>query len=216
MSSSLFFGYPQLAVIPQAGILGLAAYCFATVAPLWAFGFLGPYIRKLCPDGFTLAEYIRRRFGWPLGVLSALIVSVLEQITSRRQILTPFFLLQFVGFMLCFMIVELNTYGSVVSLLGGVNPTVAALIVALTTTIYTTYGGFKASLWTDNVNGIIVIILIIVGSIAVGVNIDIQHDRVEASGLLKPQRLGGELWYILTVAILFSQMFNQGEHGIRS
>lgn len=189
MSSSLFFGYPQLAVIPNAGILGLTAYCFSTVVPLWAFAWLGPQIRKMCPDGFTLSEYIRRRFGWPVGVLSAVI---------------------FVGFMFCFMLVELNTYGSAVNTLGGVNPTIAALIVALSTTIYTAYGGFKASLWTDNVNAVIIMIFVVIASIAVGVNLDIQHDRIESSGLLKPHRLGGELWYILTAAIVFSQMFNQG------
>jgi len=32
MSSSLFYGYPQLAVIPQAGLLGLGAYSFGTVS----------------------------------------------------------------------------------------------------------------------------------------------------------------------------------------
>ncbi|PWN46831.1 hypothetical protein IE53DRAFT_407783 [Violaceomyces palustris] len=189
MSSSLFFGYPQLALIPNAGILGLAGYCFATVVPLWFFAWLGPHIRRVCPDGFTLSEYIRKRFGRPVGVLSGLI---------------------FVGFMFCFMLVELNTYGSVVSLLGGVNPTVAALIVALTTTIYTAYGGFKASLWTDNVNAIVIMIFIVMASVAIGVKLDLQHDRIEASGLLKPQRLGGELWYILSAAIIFAQMFNQG------
>lgn len=189
MSSSLFFGYPQLAVIPDAGILGLSAYCFSTVAPLWAFAYLGPLIRRTCPDGFTLSEYIRRRFGWPVGVLSAVI---------------------FVGFMFCFMLVELNTYGSTVSLLGGVNPTIAALIVALSTTIYTAYGGFKASLYTDNVNAIVIMIFIVIASVAVGVNLDIDHSRVESSGLLKAHRLGGELWYILTAALVFSQMFNQG------
>ncbi len=113
--------------------------------------------------------------------------------------------------MLCFMLVELNTYGSVVSLLGGVNPTIAALIVAITTTIYTTYGGFKASLWTDNVNAIIIAIFIIIAGVAVGVNIDITRERIDASGLLSPQRMGGELWYILLIALVFSQMLNQGK-----
>ena len=73
MSGSLLQSYPQLALIPNAGILGLCAYAFSTIAPVWAFGLLGPQIRKYCPDGFTLAEFIRRRYGWPIGVLSALV-----------------------------------------------------------------------------------------------------------------------------------------------
>jgi Na+/proline symporter len=189
MSSSLLFSYPQLTVIPGAGILGLAAYSFATVVPLWGFAWFGPLIRRLCPDGFTLAEFIRRRYGWPVGVLTAVI---------------------FVAFMFCFMLVELNTYGSVVSLIGGVDATIAALIVAISTTIYTAYGGFKASLWTDNVNAVIILIEITVAAIAVGVNIDIDPAIVQSSQVLEANSIGGQLWYILPVSLIFSQFFNQG------
>ncbi|WFD33089.1 hypothetical protein MSPP1_004146 [Malassezia sp. CBS 17886] len=189
MSSSLLQSYPQLALIPNAGILGLAAYSFATIAPVWAFGFCGPLIRRLYPDGFTLSEYIRRRYGWPIGVFSALV---------------------FIGFMFCFMIVELNTYGSIVNTIAGVNKIVAPLIIAITTTIYTAYGGFKASLWTDNFNAVAVVVFIIIGVVTFATKLEIQSGAVDASGLLRAQKLGGELWYILPVSIAFSQMFNQG------
>lgn len=165
------------------------AYTFATVLPIFAFAFLGMYMRRTCPDGFTFAEYVRRRFGWPVGCLLALI---------------------FVAFMLCFMITELNTYGSVVQLLGGVDATVAAVVVAVITFIYTSYGGFRASLYTDNVNAIVIVIFIIIAAAAIGSEVDITQERIDQSGLLKPHPLGGQLWYILTVAIVFSQMFNQG------
>lgn len=122
MSSSLLFSYPQIGVLPGAGLLGLFAYTFATVLPIFAFAFVGQHMRRTFPDGFTFAEYVRRRFGWPVGSLLGLI---------------------FVAFMLCFMLVELNTYASVVNLLGGVNPTVAAIVVALITLLYTSYGGFR-------------------------------------------------------------------------
>ena len=191
MSGSLLQSYPQLALIPNAGILGLCAYAFSTIAPVWAFGLLGPQIRKYCPDGFTLAEFIRRRYGWPIGVLSALV---------------------FVAFMFCFMMVELMTYGSVVEQLSGLhyNHVVAPLIIAVTTTIYTTYGGFKTSLWTDNVNAVMVIAFVVIAGVAIGTKLPVTHERVEKSGLLKPHSLGGQLWYILTISIIFSQMFNQG------
>ena len=128
MSSSLLFAYPQIGVIPDAGLLGLFAYTFATVAPIFVFAFVGVYLRKTYPDGFTFTEYVRRRFGWPIGCLLSLI---------------------FVAFMLCFMITELNTYGSVVNLLGGVNPTVAAVVVAIITFLYTAYGGFRGELQSE-------------------------------------------------------------------
>jgi Na+/proline symporter len=189
MSSSLLFAYPQIGVVPGAGLLGLFAYTFATVLPIFVFAFLGVYLRKRCPDGFTFTEFVRRRFGWPVGCLLSLI---------------------FVAFMLCFMITELNTYGSVVSLLGGVDPTIAAVVIALITFLYTAYGGFRASLYTDNVNAAVIIIFVIIAAGAIGGEVTITKERIDASGILTPTALGGQLWYILTIAIVFSQMFNQG------
>ena len=116
-----------MTLVPGAGLFGLGAYAFSTIAPLWAFAFFGPLIRRYCPDGFTLAEFVRRRFGWPIGIFSALV---------------------FLGFMFCFMIVELNTYSVIVrTIQPDMHKVVPPLVIALTTTIYTTYGGFKASLW---------------------------------------------------------------------
>lgn len=83
MSSSLLFAYPQMGVIPDAGLLGLFAYAFATTAPIFCFAFLGVYIRRTCPDGFTMAEYVRRRFGWPVGVLLAVIVGFFPYIWTK-------------------------------------------------------------------------------------------------------------------------------------
>lgn len=53
-------------------------------------------------------------------------------------------------------------------------------------------------------------IFIVMMCVAVGVEIDIDPARVTSSGLLDAQKLGGELWYILPAALIFSQMFNQG------
>ncbi|WFD24188.1 hypothetical protein MEQU1_002885 [Malassezia equina] len=190
MSSSLLESYPQMALIPGAGLFGLAAYSFATIAPVWTFGLLGPLIRRVCPDGFTLSEYTRRRFGWPVGVFSALV---------------------FIGFMFCFMIVELNTYGLIVqTIVPSMSKIIPPLIIAITTTIYTMYGGFKASLWTDNFNAVVVIIFIIIGAVMFSVKLDLDPERVHDQRLLGAHAFGGELWYILTVSIIFAQMFNQG------
>lgn len=86
MSSSLLFGYPQLAVIPGAGLLGLAAYSFGTILPLWFFLWLGPKIRKLAPEGFVLSSFFHKRYGWPLGCLSALCVRSLPARLGWNQL----------------------------------------------------------------------------------------------------------------------------------
>jgi len=51
---------------------------------------------------------------------------------------------------------------------------------------------------------------VIIAAGAIGGEINISKERIDQSGILVPHALGGELWYILTVAIVFSQMFNQG------
>lgn len=190
MSSSLLQSYPQLALIPNVGLFGLGGYCFATVTPMWAIGLLAPLMRKYCPDGFTLSEFLRRRYGWMLGVLSAMI---------------------FIGFMFCFMIVELNTYGVVVQTIApGTSRIVPPLIVAITTFLYTSYGGFKASLWTDNFNTIVVVVFIIIGGVMFGKRLPISKDLMHESQLLGATAYAGEVWYILTISIIPAQMFNQG------
>lgn len=74
----------------------------------------------------------------------------------------------------------------------------------------TAYGGFKASLWTDNVQAIVIMIFIIIGGAAIGTRIEISQERIDSSGLLTANRFGGQLFFILPAAIIFSQMFNQG------
>lgn len=61
MGSGILFTYPQIAVI--AGIHGLLVYALASALPLLLFGYLGPKIRKACPEGFVLTEWVRQRYG---------------------------------------------------------------------------------------------------------------------------------------------------------
>jgi Na+/proline symporter len=69
----------------------------------------------------------------------------------------------------------------------------------------------SASLYTDNVNAAVIIIFVIIAAGAVGGEIPpITKERIDQSGILTPSALGGQLWYILPAAIVFSQMFNQG------
>ena len=68
-------------------------------------------------------------------------------------------------------------------------------------------GGFKISFITDNVQGAMVVGLIVIAAISIGVKVDIDPELVESSGLLKPSLLGWQLVYILPVAILTNDFF---------
>ena len=71
-------------------------------------------------------------------------------------------------------------------------------------------GGFRISIITDNIQGAMVVGLIIIGVIAVGVETHIDRSLIETSGYLKPTLLGWQLLYILPVAILTNDFFISG------
>ena len=71
LGSGILFSYPEISTI--AGVQGLVVYALSSSLPLLIFGFLGPIIRKKCPEGFVLTEWTRQRY----GVVTALYLSLL-------------------------------------------------------------------------------------------------------------------------------------------
>ena len=68
-------------------------------------------------------------------------------------------------------------------------------------------GGFKISFITDNIQGVMVIGLVLIATITVGVEAKIDRSLIESSGLTKPTLLGWQLLYILPIAILTNDFF---------
>lgn len=52
---------------------GLVVYALASGLPLLVFGYLGPIIRRKCPEGFVLTEWTRERY----GTIAALYLSIM-------------------------------------------------------------------------------------------------------------------------------------------
>ncbi|CAN9179944.1 unnamed protein product [Alternaria alternata] len=98
----------------------------------------------------------------------------------------------------------------IVTLLTGLNGLPVVIVECAVTTIYTSLGGFKVSFVTDNIQGVMVIGLIIMGVIAVGVETDIDRSLIDQSGYLESSLLGWQLIYILPVAILSNDFFLSG------
>lgn len=63
---------------------------------------------------------------------------------------------------------------------------------------------------TDNIQGALVVLLIIIAAISVGAETHIEHRLVEESGYLNSSLLGWQLLYILPVAILTNDFFISG------
>ena len=57
---------------------GVVVYALSSALPLLVFGYLGPIIRKQCPQGFVLTEWTRQRY----GLVTAIYLSILTYIVS--------------------------------------------------------------------------------------------------------------------------------------
>ncbi|KAI9812689.1 MAG: hypothetical protein M1832_000346 [Thelocarpon impressellum] len=184
LGSGILFAYPQIATI--AGVQGLVIYALASSLPLLVFGFLGPIIRRKTPHGFVLTEWTRQRY----GLIAAWYLSVLTLIT-----------------IFLYMVAELSALQQIVTALTGMNGLPVVIVECAVTTIYTSLGGFRVSFVTDNIQGAMVVGLIVLGVIAVGATTDVDRSLIGKSGLLDASLLGWQLMYILPVAILTNDFF---------
>ncbi|CDO95376.1 unnamed protein product [Kluyveromyces dobzhanskii CBS 2104] len=179
--------YPQIANID--GLQGLLVYAFAGGLPMFIFAFFGPIIRKKCPDGFVLTEWVIRRFGLICGWY-----------LSACTIITVFL----------FMVSELASLKYAIESLTQIKALPVIIIECVVTTIYTSIGGFHISFITDTIQVGIVFILLIIVSCAMGSYVHIDTDLISESGLLKSSTLGWQLVYILTIAIFTNDFFMSG------
>lgn len=167
----------------------MLVYALSSALPLLIFAVLGPIIKRKCPAGFVLTEWTRQRY----GALTALYLSFLTLVT-----------------LFLYMVAELSALQQVVNALTGLNGLPAVIVECFVTTVYTSLGGFKVSFVTDNVQGAMVLALLIIGCITVGTQVNIQHDLVDRTGYLNANLLGWQLLYILPVAILTNDFFISG------
>ena len=75
---------------------------------------------------------------------------------------------------------------------------------------HTALGGFRISFITDNIQGAMVVSLVVLAVITVGVETKVDQSLVESSGLLNSTLLGWQLLYILPVAVLTNDFFISG------
>lgn len=168
---------------------GLVVYALSSGLPLLIFGYLGPLIRKKCPEGFVLTEWTRQRY----GTVAALFLSLMTLIT-----------------LFLYMVSELSALQQIITALTGLDGLPAVIVQCAVTTIYTSVGGFKVSFVTDNIQGVMVLGLIIIACITVGVETEIDRSLIDSSGYLNSSLLGWQLIYILPVAILTNDFFLSG------
>ena len=123
------------------GVGSIIGYSLGTAFPMLFLIFLGKKIREEFPNGSTLVEFLRKKFGKSLFKL---------------------ILLMMIFYMFIFLCAEVTAISVLINYISGTSLWLTALIVLLTTLTYTLYGGLRASLFTDNIQMIFILILLIV------------------------------------------------------
>lgn len=187
MGCGIFATYGEIGA--RAGIHGVLAYALSSSVPLIGFALIGPIVRKKCPDGFVLTQWVKQRY----GTLAATYLSFCTVFT-----------------MFLLMIGELAALQSCVTSLTRLDPTAAMITQVCVTTIYTFVGGFEVSFMTDKLQGAFGVALVLVCALGMTRYIDVDQQSIAKSGLLKPSVLGWQLSYILPVAIITNDCFLAG------
>ena len=126
------------------GIGAVIGYSLGTAFPLFFLIYLGKKIRNEFPKGSSLIEFMRIKFGKSLFKL---------------------ILLMTIFYMFIFLCAEVTAISVLVNYISGTEFWITALVVLLSTLIYTLYGGLKASIFTDNIQMIVIGVLLIISFI---------------------------------------------------
>ncbi len=176
------------------GIGAVIGYALGTAFPLFILIFLGQRFRKNYPNAKTLIEVIRNRFGNKLFKL-ILFLSIF--------------------YMTVFLIAEVTAVSLFINYISGVELWITALIVIVSSLTYTLYGGLRASIFTDNIQFILFLLLLIIGfgyTISIyGNNFTFEFVRENKPILLSPDYLpnftAGLTFFI---AVAATNLFHQG------
>ena len=128
------------------GIGAIIGYSLGTAFPMFFLIYLGRKIRKEFPKGSSLVEFMRKKFGKSLFKL---------------------ILLMTIFYMFIFLCAEVTAVAVLINYISGTELWKTALIVLISTLIYTLHGGLRASIFTDNIQMVVILILLLISFIYV-------------------------------------------------
>ena len=176
------------------GVSAVIGYAVGEMLPMLAYARLGPRIRELIPEGHTLTEYALVRYG-PAMYAFVLFVSVF--------------------YMFIFLAAEMTGITSALEFIAGVPRWQTAFLVGGFVLAYTAYGGLRASIFTDTVQAVLILPLLVVSAIGAVValgGVGTVQSRVVATdpSLLDPTFFTGLRFGVwVAVAILGAELINQ-------
>ena len=188
----ILFG--PVAAATWGGLGAVIGYALGTAFPMIFLIYLGKKIRSNFPKGSSLIEFMRKKFGKSLFKL---------------------ILLMTIFYMFIFLCAEVTAVAVLINYLSGTELWITALIVLISTLTYTLYGGLRASIFTDNIQmvviGILLFILILIISSSSGSNFSFEFIESKNPQLLSssyiPNYTAGLTFFI---AVAATNLFHQG------
>jgi len=188
----ILFG--PVAAATWGGLGAVIGYALGTAFPMIFLIYLGKKIRSDFPKGSSLIEFMRKKFGKSLFKL---------------------ILLMTIFYMFIFLCAEVTAVAVLINYLSGTELWITALIVLISTLTYTLYGGLRASIFTDNIQmvviGILLFILILIISSSSGSNFSFEFIESKNPQLLSssyiPNYTAGLTFFI---AVAATNLFHQG------
>ena len=176
------------------GIGAVIGYSLGTAFPMFFLIYLGKKIRKEFPKGSSLIEFMRKKFGKSLFKL---------------------ILLMTIFYMFIFLCAEVTAVAVLINYISGTELWKTALIVLISTLIYTLYGGLRASIFTDNIQMVVILILLLISFIYVnsytGSEFSFEFIKEKNPHLLSasymPSYTAGLTFFI---AVAATNLFHQG------
>ena len=188
----ILFG--PVAAATWGGIGAVIGYALGTAFPMIFLIYFGKKIRNEFPKGSSLIEFMRKKFGKSLFKL---------------------ILLMTIFYMFIFLCAEVTAVAVLINYISGTDLWITALIVLLATLTYTLYGGLRASIFTDNIQMIVIGILLLISIIYInsftGTQFSLSFIKEKNPHLLSasyiPSYTAGLTFFI---AVAATNLFHQG------
>ena len=174
------------------GIISLVGYALGMAGIPVMFMFVGPRIRQLMPNGHSITEYVRHRFGMvPFVSIFVVIIFVIG----------------------IFITAEMTAITAAVSILTGSPAWATAVAVGIVVIAYTAYGGLRVSIYTDRIQFWVLIpallLLVVVAAWFVGGSG--AWGAAKEAGLLSVSSAGSYYFaVVLIIGIVASNAFHPG------
>ena len=188
----ILFGPPTAAT--WGGFGSVVGYALGTAFPMVLLMFFGKKIRLLLPKGRSLTELILKKFG--------------------KNLFKLIFLLM-IFYLFIFLCAEVTAISKLIYYISGLNIWISASIILFFTLTYVLFGGLKATIRSDSIQFVVIILLFLYLIFSVFVqnnhnlNLNIFHEnfsKYDSKSLILSFQFG----FVFFIAVAATNLFHQG------